>query len=191
MSDFNNTIDSFDLEGLRLTQDYESLAGVKKIITTVPVRKPHSQWFIRTRPGEAWRVNVAILELKDERESYVVIPSLYSELANEVTSKTLYLAMNRSGDVFLLPVKLPGSDGRLDNWNRSLATAVEMAETRWLRICSNLTMGCYEMYEATGAIPEPVWPEDMTFQSLVETAFRGRIITGLDHPIIVALRGGV
>ena len=37
----------------------------------------------------------------------------------------------------------------------------------------------WKWYEATGAIPEPVWPEDMTFQSLVETAFRGRIITGL------------
>lgn len=189
--DVKNSADSFDPEQLRLTQDYESLAGARKIITTVPVRKPHSQWFVRVHPGEDFRMNVAILELKEERESYVIIPELYPELANEVTSKTLHLAINRSRDLFLLPVKLPGSDGRLDNWNRSLALGVEVAETRWVRICSNMALGSYEIYEANGAIPEPAYPEGMTFKSLVEIAFRGRIITSLDHPILASLRGEV
>ncbi len=37
--------DLFDLEGLRLSQDLSTLAAGKKLLTTVPVRKPTYQEF--------------------------------------------------------------------------------------------------------------------------------------------------
>ena len=45
-----------DIEGLRLSQDFTSMAGVKKLITTVPVRKPDRQSFVRVHPDEGWRL---------------------------------------------------------------------------------------------------------------------------------------
>ncbi len=68
---------SFDLERLRLSQDFPSQVGVKKAILTVPVRKPDRQWFIRVHPDPDWRLETAVLELKDERETYLVEPEMW------------------------------------------------------------------------------------------------------------------
>ena len=45
--------DPFDLSKLRLTQDFVETGGVKKLLTTVPVRKPAPQDFIRVHPDRA------------------------------------------------------------------------------------------------------------------------------------------
>src|SRR4051794_23014226 len=37
--------DPFDLASLRLSQDFASAAGVKRLITTIPVKKPSKEWF--------------------------------------------------------------------------------------------------------------------------------------------------
>jgi hypothetical protein len=42
--------DPFDLEGLRLPQDFINTAGVKKELTSIPVRKPGPQDFFRVHP---------------------------------------------------------------------------------------------------------------------------------------------
>ena len=41
----------------------------------------------------------------------------------------------------------------------------------------------YDIFEAAANLPEPIWPET-TMDELLEVAFRGRIITGLDHPVV-------
>jgi hypothetical protein len=33
--------DPFNIDELRLSQDFEAATGVRKLLTTVPVRKPH------------------------------------------------------------------------------------------------------------------------------------------------------
>jgi hypothetical protein len=35
---------------------------------------------------------------------------------------------------------------------------------------------------------DPVWPE-LSYQELVRIAYRDRMITGLDHPVVKRLRG--
>jgi hypothetical protein len=47
----------FDPANLRLDQSYTETVGVKKLITTIPVRKPNKQVFFRIHPGEEWRDN--------------------------------------------------------------------------------------------------------------------------------------
>ena len=42
--------DPFDLANLRLDQSFVETAGVKKLLTTVPVRKPNPQDFVRVHP---------------------------------------------------------------------------------------------------------------------------------------------
>jgi hypothetical protein len=43
--------DPFDPENLRLGQSFIETAGVEKLLTTVPVRKPNAQDFVRVRPS--------------------------------------------------------------------------------------------------------------------------------------------
>ena len=76
--------DTFDLEKLRLPQNFADTVGVKRRIVSLSVRKPNRQEFVRVRPGQEWRLETAILIEKSERDvSYLVAPELWSELTAE------------------------------------------------------------------------------------------------------------
>jgi hypothetical protein len=180
--------DPFDLNNLRLSQSFAETAGVKKLLKTVPVHKPSPQDFVRVHPSHDYRMNAPVIELKDEREEYIVTKELVPELVGEFVSKTLFTAVNRQGVTFLWPVRLPDPDGKEMEWWRSMREAAELAITKWTRVRANKHLGAYEMFVAESAMSEPIWPE-VGFQELVRLAFRDRLITSLDHPVIKRLRG--
>ena len=184
------TPDPFDISRLRLSQDFVAAAGVKKILNTIPCRKPSKEWFVQTHPDEAYRIQTCVVELKEDSETYLVDPSLWPELASESTfsPRALITSINRQGVLFLWPIRLPGSDGRLDEWSRSAMEAAALAAGKWVRVQSNMSLGAYEVYEAAGQWAAPEWP-DMPFQQLLRIAFKDRFIVGLDHPILKRLRG--
>lgn len=180
----------FDPSTLRLSQHFAESAGVKKLVTTIPVRKPNKQDFIRVHPNPDYRLETAVLEFKEERETYLVAPTLWPELPGELTPKVLFTAINRQKVLFVWPVRLPGEDGRHDEWNASALEAASIAQKNWIRLSANMSLGAYEIYQASGSLPEPEWP-DMDFSKILETAFKGRFITDLDHPALRRLRGEV
>jgi hypothetical protein len=186
------TPNPFDPESLRLSQNFTETAGVKKLLTSVPVRKPNKQDYVRVHPDPAYRLTpAAIVELKDDREVYLVTPAMAIELSGEVTSVNLLTAINRQGVLHLWPVKLPGPDGRQMEWHRSAAEAAELAMDKWIRMSSNMSLGAYEIYQATGEnLPEPNWPE-LTFREILKIAFRDHLIDREDHPVVRRLRGEV
>jgi hypothetical protein len=177
-----------DLEGLRLTQDYASKLGVKKMLTTVPVRKPNGQEFVRVHPGEDYRLQTAVLVLKEDRETYLVDPALRPALAGEIVPVEIVTTINRQGVLAVWPIKLPGEDGKVDAWNASAIDAAGRAQRSWVRVKANMGLGAYEIFEAAGELPDPEWP-DLPFQQILETAFKGKYITDLNHPVIRRLRG--
>ena len=61
-----------DLDQLRIGQNYADAIGVKKIISTIPVRKPSRQDFIRIHPDKTYHFQTAILELKEDRENFTI-----------------------------------------------------------------------------------------------------------------------
>jgi hypothetical protein len=177
-----------DLAALRLSQDFDASLGVKRALLTVPVRKPAREWFVRTNP--ALRIETCVLELKEDRETYLVVPALRSELASESTfgPRALFVAMNRQGVLFVWPIRLPGPDGKIDDWNRSALEAASMAETQWIRVASNMPLGAYDVFIASADWPEPSWP-DLPLSEILRIAFKGRVIDSLDHPVLKRLRG--
>jgi hypothetical protein len=181
-------VPDFTLETLRLRQDFGATPLVKKALLTVPVRKPNKQDFIRTRPGEEWRAALALIELKEEREVYVVTPNLVGELGGEVVPKLIITAVNRQGVAFLWPIRLPSEDGRHDEWNRSAMEAANIAAKKWVRVSANMSLGAYDVFTAQAEMPEPVWP-DVPFSELVRIAFKGRVIDTLEHSVVRRLRG--
>jgi hypothetical protein len=149
-------------------------AGAQKLLLTVPVRKPNRQDFCRVHPGAEYRENLAVIELKDDREVYLLTPAVAQNLPNEFAMVTLYTAINRQGVLFFWPVKLPGPDGKILAWHTSGATAAEQAMTRWVRVTANMSLGAYDTFVATATIPDPEWPKH-TFQELLRIAFKDRI----------------
>jgi hypothetical protein len=183
-----SVIDPFDPKNLRLDQSFIETAGVHKLLTTVPVRKPLSQDFMRVRKEENYRATVAVIELKADREIFLVPPAIARELPGEYHSVILYTAISRQGVISLWPVRLPSPDGRRNEWHRSAMEAAELAMLRWVRIRANMDLGAYEIFEAASKIPDPTWP-DITFAELLKIAFRDRFVDRPDHPVIQRLRG--
>jgi hypothetical protein len=102
----------------------------------------------------------------------------------------LTLAINRQGVIFIWPLKLPTPDGRIDNWSRSAMDAANEARTRWVRITANMSLGAYDVAVASDQVAEPEWP-DISFQEVLKVAFRDRMISEWNHPVLRRLRGEV
>jgi hypothetical protein len=180
--------DPFDLSNLRLSQNFSETAGVKKLLKTVPVRKPNPQDFVRVHPDPAYRENFPVVQLKDDREEYLVPAGLLPELVGEFVSVTLFTAVNRQEVVFLWPVRLPDPQGRQMEWWRSMREAAELAMTQWIRIKPNMSLGAYEIYVAESTMSEPEWPA-VAYADLIKLAFRDRLIDSMSHPVVKRLRG--
>ena len=186
------TLDPFDPERLKLSQDFASSIGVQKELITVPVRKPSKEWFVQVNPDPDMRLQTAVIELKEDRETYIVAPALWSALSTEATfSPRLFVtAQNRQGVLFLWPIRLPGADGKIDEWSKSAHEAANLAQGKWVRVASNMSLGAYEVFAAPAELNPPEWP-DKSFRDLLSIAFKGKHIDTLDHPVLKKLRGEI
>jgi hypothetical protein len=182
--------DPFDPARLRLVQSLSAGLGVKRVLASVPVKKPIKEWFVRTHTCEEFRIQTCVIDLKSERELYLVDPSLWDELASESTfgPRLLIPSVNKQGVLFLWPLRLPKPDGRFDEWGKSEMEAATRAMTGWVRMTANQHLGAYDVYEATGNLGSPEWPT-MSLSDMLRIAFRDRHITTLDHPVLKNLRG--
>ena len=175
---------------LRLPQNFGQTLGVKKVLTTVPVGKPPKDRFFRTHQSPDWVYPTFVLEDKVVGETYLVSEEVASALGSLVRPVELYVVIDRQDNLFLVPVPLPGSNGVRNRWHETLLDAVMLAKSVWLRMSANMVLGGYESFESTAVLPEPTWPAT-TLEQLLEIAFRGRIITSTDHPVVQEKLGGV
>lgn len=185
--------DPFDPASLRLSQDFASSIGVKRVFTRIRCGKPDKYEFVRVRPGEEWRLETCLLELKGSQdkpgqETYLVAPALRDELASEVRPAVLFCAINRQKVPLLWRCWLPGIDGRANRWTDTLLDAARLAERAWVTVKAG--SGDYEIQEARGQLPEPEWP-DWSLREWVRLAFQDRHIATIDHPVLRALRGEI
>ena len=173
-----------------MSQDFSAAIGVKKVLTTVPCRKPHRHEFVRVRPGEEWRLETGLFEDKLQKEMYLVGRDMWGELAGEISPVCLFLTITKQRDISLWPVKLPGADGKSNAWHDSALAAAKLATKKWVRLAANMNAGYYDVFEAAGELSEPDWPE-LSLQEIVKLCFKDRFIDNVDHPILRALRGEV
>jgi hypothetical protein len=174
---------------LRLDQSFLNVGAAKKLLTTVPVHKPNKQDFVRVNPDPAYRLTVGLIELKENRETFLLLPAVSRELSeSEFFLATLYLTINRQKVLSVWPVKLPAAEGRSNEWHASAAAAAERAMHNWIRMAANMSLGAYEISEAIADYGEPEWPT-MSFMEILKIAFKNRLIESSDHAVIQQLRG--
>jgi hypothetical protein len=178
----------FSLEKLRLNPAYLETTKVKRI-RTILTGRPSSQTYIRVHPDASYRCPFTMLEMKEDREDFLVMPELAPQLQGEVIHKIIYTAITRKGVIYLWSVRIQHPDERQCLWWQSGHEAAELAMTKWIRVIPDMDTGSYEKWEAEHEIPEPQWSEIAPFEELLRQAYQNRIIRDLDHPAIKQLRG--
>ena len=135
-------------------------------------------------------MDTSILELKSERQHYLLAPSLRDVLTGDWCPVRLVTTINRLGVLFLWPLKRTGPYGQSNPWYETGIEAANLATSSWIKVVADMNLGGYQSFEAKADLPEPVWPEH-TFQELLEIAFRDHFIDALDHPVVKQLLGEV
>jgi hypothetical protein len=181
-----------DLASIKLSQNFQEQIGVTKKLLTIPVRKPDNQWFIRTHTNviDYW-FECTLLKFKEENEFYLIPMTIAKEMPqNRPQPHVIVTCINRHGSLFLWPIRLPDSDGKHNVWHRSALLAANEAKQKWMKIASNMDVGAYDTFEASGKIPEPEWPQ-YTFNELLTIAFKDRFIDSCEHPTFKKLLGAL
>lgn len=173
-----------NLDALKIDQDYSQKAPAKKLLVTIPVKKPDKQAFVRVCPEPEQSIHVGLIQVKQRSETYLVTPNLLSDLSKEIVACKIFLSTTRNGELFLWPVVFPSENA----WHRSAMQAVDTAKTKWVRVVTNHSIPGYELLSPYDKLPDPEWP-DMPFNDILRIAFSNRIIESVDHPIVKELRG--
>jgi len=175
------------LAGLRIDQSYsDETVGMRKVLGTVPVRKPTKTDHFRVHPSHM--LDCFALELKEEREIYFINSDLVQLLPDVCVPVRLRLCVTRQGLAFIWPLKLERSDRKKDEWARSAAEAAHLAESNWVRITADMHGGFYQGYVATADLGDPKWPVE-SWREVLRIALRDRRIESEDHVVLKQLRG--
>lgn len=174
------------LNTLRLSQDFESLAEVKEVVTEVTIGKPNRQTFFRVHPE--WKGVYPILELKTAMRSdyYIVAPQAAAEAEDEVHPRFLVPVITRDGRLYIWPLRISSGEQQLDQAAASSLAAMLVAKNQWIKL---VWKGhSFATFIAKKDLPAPEWPQ-ITFDEMLEIAFKDRIIDSPDHAVIKSLIG--
>jgi hypothetical protein len=180
--------DPFDPASLRLKANFAEGMATKKLLSSIPVERPNKQDFIRVHPDPAYHLEAALIEIKRDREFYLVRPEYQDALIGECFPAVLFLYVNTLGTPRFWSIPLPIDGKRSNRYHETALEYAQQAMTQWLRIRANLDLGAYEATVALIKLLEPTWPEQ-PMNELLRLAFRDRIIDREDHPVILKLRG--
>ncbi len=189
MDDNANKPLGFDLKELALSQDFPSMAPTTANAAAPSIRKPSPQWWVAFSKNLKHRQVFPLLEMKDDREYFVVAPQLRDALVEEWHPILLVLFQTRQGAFFLCPIRMPDQNGKLDTWNTSGHNILHTYAEQWIRRQSDMQAGGYRVVIPISPYEPPMWPENT--DKLFEDALKGRVIDSLDHPTIKKLRGGI
>jgi hypothetical protein len=173
-----------------LSQDFAAEASVGKKWDIIKVEKPTKSRVFRVH--STFRLKTVLLILKEDNETYLVLPELRQALAGESLCglHTLLACITKAGTPFLWPIRMADSDGKWNIWHQSAWQIAEKAQHRWCRMQANRDAGHY-VAEYDQRPPEqqhePAWP-DLAFRDWLELGFRGFTIDSLEHPILKRLR---
>jgi len=185
----------FNFEDLRVTETLP--IAVKRVVNSIPFRRPGSGVeFFRIRPEAEWKFPTYILDLSSSSEGegkFLLDPALYHEVIETKKLKlvTIFTCITYgSSEIFLSEISQPDAEGKDHEFNRTRRLAYKAAETRWVKLQRNDSIGAYDTVLAISNLPEPEWPEEPeNIIKAIEIAFKDRFIDDINHPVLKRLRG--
>jgi hypothetical protein len=172
---------------LRVAPEYAARTQVKKALITIPVKKPGKQTFFRIHPDPAYHDVLGLLELQEEKEVYLCGPELLGQYS-EIRPYMVFTYMTRQKVLGLWPVPQAGPTGRIMQCHETMMEIATAGMTKWVQMVWNESLKAHDMFFAEVDLGEPEWPS-VSFERLLEIAFKGKVITSLHHPVIQLLQG--
>ncbi len=185
----------FNFEALQVTETISIV--VKRVVTSIPIKKPKpGVEFFRIRPGSEWKFDTYLLDLGgkgDGEGKFLLDPALYPEVieTKKLRLVRIYAGITYgSGEIFLSEIPKPDADGKDHEYNRTRRLAYTAAETQWLKLQTNDSIGAYDMILSMSKLPDPEWPEEPeNMVKAIELAFKDKFIDDHNHPVLKKLRG--
>ena len=171
-----------------LGRPLDELLPSEKVLTSLPVRKPKRDEWVRLHPEIHARVYV--YESKDDQSWYVVLPDFLEPLLDVVRYVEMSLAVNYAGTPFAWPVPLP-TESKSHRAHVTAFAGAEQARREWVRI--SWGDGEYDVYRRSSAKVEPKWPSEIGSASemlrFASKAGGFEVIDSMDHPVVRGLLG--
>lgn len=149
----------------------------------IEVRHPRAGEWFRVRPGVERGASTLALRDAGTGDVYLVVRELWPALGAALTPVCLRAWTNLTGRLTVWPIGLPALEGGAELVLRSPAIVAEVAEKKWCALRNNPDGPGVILSTSRADLPEPEWP-DVPFIDIVELAFRGLLITDLDHPVL-------
>lgn len=166
-----------------LGRSLDEVVPSEKLLTSLPVRKPKKDEWVRCHPEISACVN--IYENKDTRECYLVLPEVIEPLSDVVRHVRLSLTVNYAGIPFLWILPVP-SDRQNHHSYITAFVAADRSTKEWIRIAWG--SGDYDVHRRRSAGNEPVWPREITNASdmlrFASNFGAFEIIDSVDHPVV-------
>ena len=187
-----DTYNPFTPALLKLSPDI--LTKVSETLITVSVGRPPEQQFVQVCPDENFHFLAALLSVEAEKgKKYLLMPQVLPRLDVKFNYEWLYLTVTMQKALSFWPIKAGRNQEQLDNsWLISQMKAVQMAQTEWITVCTDLPTRSYKVREAASKFPDPDWKQlvgGKDVYGLLALAFQNRLIDTEDHAVIQKLRG--
>ncbi|MDQ8191572.1 hypothetical protein [Roseibacillus persicicus] len=171
-----------------LARPVDEIIPSEKVLTSLPMRKPKRDEWVRQHPEFTARVH--IYESTEDRSLYVILPKCLEPLADVSKYVEMSLTMNSKGAPFIWPVPIP-TERRAHQAHIDAFAAAIQARKEWIR--TTWTGNEYETVRRKSAMPEPTWPAEITSpgEMLRFAAKSGslEVIDSMDHPVIKEFLG--
>lgn len=176
------------LQSIRLPENFSNAVGGIKLPTKPTFGKLSKQRFSRVHPSDEYKFPTFIVEDKEAGEEYLVLPVMAPYLGRMAQPKILRLAVDNAGTPKLIAEPVVDLSARTTSWTTTMLGAIDLAQTKWVRIESNMDAQQYTVIVAADDLGDPKWPEE-SMDKLIEAVFQGRLIANIDHPLIQQLQG--
>ena len=178
--------DEFSPENLRVLNTLDLKDLLKVELVEIAVRKPKKDEWFRVLPGQFQQGGI----LEVQRELYWVSPKIQSQLLGDpcFSMRICVLVVTKQGLPLIWPLR-PDCDsgGKSDKHAQGPLTAMQLAQEKWTRMY--WIKGKFEYaIETADILDEPKFPEK-SFSELLRLGFKSSIISTLDHPALLELKG--
>ena len=186
--------DEIDPAAIALPGDTISKGGSRQIVNDIPVTRPGNSDWVWTCSDPAFRATCAIYEPKKSAATtrvrpHLVMPAVVDvmQLGRGIRRVEVFTYVDRHGNLGLWPIGF-SADDRENGWIDTARDAAVNHSDKWLNISSDLATSTYRLAEPLEQLAPPK-PPGLPLSKLLGIAFKGRVISTIEHPLMRELRG--